>query len=313
MNATPQKRPKILCVDDEASVLDSLYRLLREDFEVHTADCATEALKKIEASPIDDFAVILSDFRMPDMTGVELLSHVRRHSPCSVRAILSGQIDIKALSEAINNTEIHRFIMKPWENEYLKIQMLESVQTHVSLTEKQHLHYLSITDPITRLTNHRYFQDKLRSEFQRAKDQNKPLSVVMIDVDHFKSFNDHYGHPEGDRLLSSIAAHIEQCSQGFGLASRYGGEEFALLYPNLDINQAETKAEELRKSLEKNPFSGPFGRRAYITVSAGVANYPFHAEEPAQLVTLADQALYQAKRQGRNQTVVAAKMTESKR
>ncbi len=296
-------KPKILCVDDEAGVVEALTRLLKDQFEVLTALHAEEALAVILENR--DIAIILSDYRMPGRTGIELLRTAKNFVPNAARAVLSGQMDIQAVSEAINKAEIHRFLLKPWENDFLKLQMLELLQLHSSLIEKGQLHLLSITDPVTRLTNHRYFQDRLKEEFEKARGTGHPLSLIMLDVDHFKSFNDRHGHPEGDRLLAEIAQQIEKNLDSKGVASRYGGEEFGIILPGADLNQATAVANQIRQAVEQSAFSGPLGYRAYVTISLGVASFPLQGTSPSELVKLADTALYQAKRQGRNQTVAA--------
>jgi diguanylate cyclase (GGDEF)-like protein len=296
--------PKILCVDDEQHVLDALQRVLRNDFIVLRALSGDEGLEVLTKNR--DCAVILSDQKMPQMTGVEFLQRAKALAPEATRAILSGHIDVEQLSEAINSAEIHRFLLKPWDNEVLRLQMLEALQTHLRLVERQELHRLSITDPITNLTNHRYFQERLQKEVHDSQTHNQPLSLVMIDVDHFKSFNDHYGHPEGDRLLSEVAQRLMQQFPEKGLASRYGGEEFAVILPRMGAQEAFAQAELMRKRMEESPFVGPYGRPAYVTLSLGVSELGGNTLTAPQLIAEADKSLYQAKRQGRNQTVVAS-------
>ncbi|MCB0389930.1 MAG: diguanylate cyclase [Bdellovibrionales bacterium] len=296
-------KPKILCVDDEQEVLNSLERLLRHDFEVTTCNHPVEALSIFENSP--NFAIILSDYRMPELNGIELLTKIRQKNPTSVRAILSGQMDVKDIAEAINRAEIHRFILKPWDNEYLKLQMLEATQSHIRLVEKRKLEIQAITDPVTGLTNHRYFQDKLEDLFQSAIETNDPLSVVMIDVDHFKSYNDRYGHPEGDRLLFNIGQRMLHFFPPPVTLSRYGGEEFSIIIPGKTAIEVKEEVEKLRMDLEENPFPGPFDKEAYVTISLGVASFPDHKKSAKNLLEAADRALYQAKHQGRNQTQLA--------
>ncbi|NQY99752.1 MAG: diguanylate cyclase [Bdellovibrionales bacterium] len=293
-----QQRAKVLCVDDEPGVLQSLTRLLKKDFEVYTAASAEDGLKVLEDQA--DMAVIVSDYRMPGMNGIEFLKEARSMTPSAARTILSGQIDINELSEAINKAEIHRFFLKPWENDYLRLQIHEAVQTHINLSEKSHFQHLAITDPVTGLTNHRYFQDLLREKIE----EQTPLALLMVDVDHFKSFNDKYGHPEGDRLLRGIASTIDNFIEQKGSVSRYGGEEFSVLLPQFEKRQAMELAEQLRLHLAENPVPGP-GREAYVTVSIGGACFPEHTDTPQVLIQLADDALYKSKGLGRNCTSIA--------
>jgi diguanylate cyclase (GGDEF)-like protein len=303
LNDCMSNLPKILIVDDEVSTLDALERILRKNFEALRASSGEAALELLKHN--QDIAIVISDFRMPKMDGIEFLTKARELAPNSTRAILSGQIDLTEMMQAVNSAQIHRFILKPWDNDYLLVQMMEALQNHQLLAQRNYLERLSITDPVTQLTNHRYFQEMIRKELERASRHQRPLGFIMIDVDHFKSFNDHYGHPEGDRLLANIAKRISNEVRGIDIVSRYGGEEFTVIMPDTSLEAARLVAERIRQSLESNPFAGPFGRSAFVTLSLGVACYPQHGEDAPTLISAADRALYQAKRQGRNQTVVA--------
>jgi diguanylate cyclase (GGDEF)-like protein len=292
-------KPKILCVDDEEGVRLALTRLLRQDFNVLAANNSDEALKILRSE--HDIAIIISDYRMPGKNGVEFLREAKVICPLAVRAILSGQMDLRHLAAALNEAEIHRFILKPWDNDYLHIQMLEALQTHRLLTSREELRSLAVTDPITGLRNHRYFQDTLK----KVCLDGASVSLLMIDVDHFKKFNDLYGHPQGDRLLHEIAVVLAQNLKVGETASRYGGEEFAIILPGVALNEAKVRADRLHVDLAQHPFLDPSGKPATITMSVGVAHFPTHGTSPSLLIERADQALLEAKRSGRNRTVVA--------
>lgn len=301
--------PKILCVDDEASILHTLERLLKNHFTVMTAETPAAGLAHLRAHP--DCAVVLSDFRMPETNGVEFLKQVRVLYPQTSRAILSGQIDLQQVSDALNNNDIHKFFLKPWENEYLLVQMMEAVQTHRTLVEKAHFEHLSITDPVTQLTNHRHFQDQLRRHIEVCRSRGGSLGLAIFDVDHFKSFNDRFGHPEGDRLLFSVASQLKAQAGASGLVSRYGGEEFTLILPlqntgSAGLNELTAVCEGIRAHFEHKPFSGLSSSPAYVTISAGLACFPEHGRDAGELIDAADRALYQAKRHGRNQISTAS-------
>lgn len=297
-------RPKILCVDDETSILHSLERLFKDQFHVLVASSPFEALETLRQNR--DTAIVVSDYRMPTMNGVEFLRQVRALAPLSARAILSGQIDLSQISDAINNGDIHKFFLKPWENDYLMVQLQSALQVHRTLREKAHYEQLAITDPVTQLTNHRFFQDQFRLELRKAADMKASLSLIILDVDHFKSFNDRFGHPEGDRLLFKVANLLQDFVATRGLVSRYGGEEFTVILPNIELNDALTIANDIRRKFESTPMTGPSSSPAYVTASMGLAHYPQHGTEASELIEAADQALYQAKRQGRNQVAIAA-------
>lgn len=299
-------KPKILCVDDEPFILEALERMFKGDFEVLTAASPVRGLELLRTN--SECAVILSDYQMPDMNGVDFLRAARALAPLSARAILSGQIDLHQISAAINQADIHKFILKPWENNHLRVQMLEAVQIHQTLSERAHFELLSITDPVTELSNHRHFQTRWREELARAANSTEgKAALVIFDVDNFKGFNDRFGHPEGDFLLRTVAMQLKRFASEDGLVARYGGEEFTLILPGRDADDAALMAETIRAAFERTPISGPMSSRAYITLSGGIASFPEHGTDPAELIEIADRALYQAKRQGRNQVAVAAK------
>jgi diguanylate cyclase (GGDEF)-like protein len=156
----------------------------------------------------------------------------------------------------------------------------------------------AVTDGLTGLKNHRAFQESLHSAAQMAERLQQPLSLVMFDIDHFKQFNDTYGHPAGDELLRQVAQVLRESARAYDVAARYGGEEFALLLPNTTLEQAVQVAERLRQQIRaiENPH-------APVSASFGVATYR-RGTPPATLVYEADAALYRAKRSGRDQVCV---------
>ena len=289
--------PPILCVDDESDILESLERTLRSRFQVIKAESASDGLKVLDQR--DDIAIIISDHMIGDMNGVEFLSKAAKKAPLTSRVLLSGQIDLKAIEEAINTAKIHKFILKPWENDQLLIHVVEAHKAHKVLVEKEKLKQLSITDPITQLTNHRFFQEKIRLEWDKNKRKDLSLTLIMIDVDHFKKFNDRFGHPEGDRFLQLVASTMKENLPPHASLSRYGGEEFSLILPNTSSPEALTIAEKLRQAILELSFNN-----YPLSLSLGVATAPEHASSVDELIISADQSLYQAKRRGRNQTVV---------
>jgi len=164
---------------------------------------------------------------------------------------------------------------------------------------------LSVTDALTGLANRRRFDQELSDELRRARRYGKPLALILFDLDHFKVFNDRYGHPAGDLVLKTVAEILRQSSRETDLAVRSGGEEFALILPETDVSEAVRVAERVRRQLASTPVFWN-GSKLTITVSAGVIGNvgQFLPNDPAMLFRLADQALYRAKEQGRDQVVV---------
>ncbi len=162
------------------------------------------------------------------------------------------------------------------------------------------LHQLATTDGLTGLHNHRLFHERLESETARATRYNVPLSLVMLDVDYFKAFNDTYGHPAGDEILKEIAARIGALARASDVVARYGGEEFAILLPDTDREGAYAFAERCRAAIEAGPWPV-----AKTTASLGVATLISPATSHTSLLSAADKALYRSKREGRNRVTEA--------
>jgi two-component system, cell cycle response regulator len=292
-----QELPNILCIDDEIGILESLERTLRRRFHVFTATNSSDAMEIINNNK--NISVIVCDHLLGQEKGVEFLTQTMQLLPLASRVLLSGQVDMKSLESAINSARIHKFILKPWENDQLLLHIIEAHKIHKRLIEQEQLKILSITDPITQLTNHRFFQEKLRIEWDKYLKSNKPISLIMIDVDHFKKFNDRFGHPEGDKFLFHIAQTINESLTASANLSRYGGEEFSVILPNTNSPEALLIAEKIRHAILESSFQD-----YPLSVSLGVATAPEHASSVDELIISADQSLFQAKRRGRNQTVV---------
>jgi diguanylate cyclase (GGDEF)-like protein len=159
----------------------------------------------------------------------------------------------------------------------------------------------SIRDPLTGLFNRRYMEEMLKREVSRVTRHLRPLGVIMIDIDHFKRFNDTFGHAEGDRLLRDIGRFLQGRVRGEDIACRYGGEEFILILPDASLEIVQKRAEQLCREVN-GPTIHP---RHGITLSLGVAVYPQHGRTIEAVLRAADVALYRAKQEGRNRVVVA--------
>jgi len=290
-------KPRILCIDDDQNILDALTRDLRESFEIVTATNFNDA----QACFVQDIALVICDYNLGSLTGLEILKWVKDHFASTMRILLTGEVGLEGISPAIESNLIHKFILKPWEPSLLKLHMIEAIGTHRLLSERDKFRELSITDPITDLTNHRFFQEKLRLDLQKAKSTKSALSLIMLDVDHFKILNDQFGHPRGDQILTMIAQNLASHMKPQYSLSRYGGEEFACILPQVASPAAFAFAETLRKSILNMPTIN-----FRLSISLGVATYPEHGLDADELVAVADQALYSAKRQGRNMTIVGA-------
>ncbi len=176
--------------------------------------------------------------------------------------------------------------------------------------KSQQIRELAITDGLTSIHNHRYFQDFLATELKRAKRESTTFSLLLFDIDYFKKFNDTYGHQAGDEVLKKISALLKSEAREIDLVARYGGEEFVMIFLKCDLKMATKKAERIRKIVarEKVVFKE---QSLSVNVSIGVSNYPMHTEIASELITHADKALYQAKSGGRNCVVTASQEPET--
>lgn len=185
--------------------------------------------------------------------------------------------------------------------------LLETLGIHLSMAMANALAYqeqqiLAITDSLTGLYNRRKFLETVANEIKRSQRFNRPLSILMIDLDHFKKYNDTYGHQKGDELLSGLALRLRKSLREYDTLARYGGDEFVLLLPETDVQVAREIAERLVSAVREMKVSvtETDGIPIYLTISIGVASFPTHAGELQALIKAADQALYQAKEAGRN-------------
>ena len=183
-------------------------------------------------------------------------------------------------------------------NEALRAQLDEINRLQEQLREQAH------RDPLTGQYNRRYLDTTLQRELMRCAREESPISLLMVDIDHFKTINDTHGHPVGDEVLRQMGLILATHARAHDVVCRYGGEEFLLMLPQLPLPQALQRAEQLRRAVQSHAFLTAGGEIA-VTLSVGVASYPDHGHTVDELLRSADHALYQAKREGRNRVVQA--------
>jgi len=197
---------------------------------------------------------------------------------------------------------------KQWTTE--KQQFAVAVAEHVSLALsnmklRETLHNLSIRDPLTGLFNRRYMEESLERELLKANRYSRPLGVIMIDIDHFKRFNDTYGHEAGDQILRELGVFLQNHIRLTDIPCRFGGEEFTLILPEADITFTQQRAEQIRIGAAAIRINIQGQTLAEITISQGVAVFPGNGLTGEELLRAADDALYRAKQQGRNNVALA--------
>ncbi len=190
-----------------------------------------------------------------------------------------------------------------------QLEMLSAIANQLAVALEnaklyERVRYLSLHDPLTSLANRNLFHTRLKDELSRSRRYQQPLTIAMVDIDHFKKVNDTYGHPAGDIILRELALLLGNELRGCDVISRFGGEEFILLLPETDRAGADIATERIRKSVARYPFAIQSPQPIHITVSIGVAPFPGDSTLPGdKRIDLADKALYQAKEAGRNRVV----------
>jgi diguanylate cyclase (GGDEF)-like protein len=187
----------------------------------------------------------------------------------------------------------------------LDVQYITQIVRFASIAiENANLYWQATTDRMTKLFSHHYFQQNLEEEIGRAHRYAATFCLIMLDIDHFKKFNDTYGHLQGDLIIKDIARILRGSVRSIDFTARYGGEEFAIILPEVKAQGAAVVAERIRRSIEEHPFSGEEGP-LHVTVSIGVAEFkPSRMRSASQLIAEADKALYQSKEMGRNRVTV---------
>ena len=294
----------IAIVDDDAAIRRLVRLFLRRagyhTLEYMTGDEAREALLR-EAW---DLAIL--DRRLPDMDGVVLAHELKSKADFRTRYIimLTGEDEQEDKIEGLE-LGADDYITKPFQYPELLARIragkrIVDLQKELLETNKR-LELLSITDGLTKLHNHRYFQDELARAFEESQRYARPLSLAMIDLDFFKKINDTYGHAVGDDVLKQAAALFRNSVRSTDLVARYGGEEFAVMMPETTLQDSIAFAEKIRQLIETTALQTQAGP-VQATVSIGIASVPHSRIHTAkELIVSADRALYRAKRGGRNQ------------
>ncbi|MGE3538939.1 MAG: diguanylate cyclase [Candidatus Tectimicrobiota bacterium] len=282
---------KVLVVDDE-DVICTLFAAMLSQYGCYQVVTTTDGRKVMDLLRRETFDVVLLDMRMPAITGIDLLRQIAQAFEDLPVIIVTGHGSIETAVESMQAGAAD-FVTKPVPAAVLHIRIQK-------VLEHAHTRRLASTDGLTELYNHRTFHERLAQEVDRARRYARPLSLIMLDVDHFKAYNDTYGHPQGDAVLRELARLLKESSRTSDTVARYGGEEFAVILPETDQRSAQTIGNRLREQVEEHSFPGeehlPDGR---LTVSIGVATYMLNGTKDS-LLQAADQAMYTAKRAGRN-------------
>ena len=323
----------ILIVDDSEDIrllLESILRPAGYD-NLLFAESANEAYEILGlakgADETRNVDLILMDVAMPEIDGIEACRYIKEdENLCDIPVVMVTALDeIKLLEVALDKGALD-YITKPFN----KVELLARIRTALRLKKevdhrRQHerelieltealknankgLKELSYLDGLTSVANRRYFDEQINKEWKSKKRHNTPLSLILIDIDFFKAYNDKYGHLAGDDCLRKVAQNLKSTiSRPNDFVARYGGEEFAIILPETDMKGAKKVAEDLRLNIELMKVKLVSGIDKFLTVSLGLASYgaDLHPNNIEEMIEAADKALYQAKKEGKNRVGVA--------
>ena len=299
------KKQTVLIVDDQPTNVQALAALLKNDYRVLVANCGERALQVAKGENPPD--LILLDIQMPGMDGYEICGDLKA-DPITSRIPVIFVTAKDSVEDEAKGFDVGAvdYISKPYHPAIVRAR----VQTHMTLKLKTDLlEEIALLDGLTGIPNRRNFDQALEREQGSALRRRQPLSVVMMDIDHFKGYNDHYGHGAGDACLKRVAAALgRSVERSTDMVARYGGEEFVALLPDTDAKGAKAVADRFGASVKALAITHEYSSAAdVVTLSLGVATCDPATEPEAmeQLLKRADEALYRAKTLGRDRCVAA--------
>jgi len=299
-----ENKLKILIVEDSKLNQEVLRKILKKEYNLDFAHDGPEALEKSKADHPD---LILLDIILPGMNGFEVLTELKKiDATRSIPVIIiTGRTDPEEEVKGLQLGAVD-YITKPFHQVVVKAR----VETQVRILKQMRIiESFGYIDTLTNIPNRRQFDQNMIREWNRARREKKPLSILMIDVDHFKIYNDTFGHQQGDVALQTVAGTItSSLKRKSDIPARWGGEEFSVLLPNTTEEGAIQVAEEIRLNVESAVIPSAGGDSNFnVTISIGVASMtPEKSTDITNLILQADMALYQAKDAGRNRVFPAA-------
>jgi len=288
------KTNSLLIVDDGTENIASIINMLCEEYIVFIASDGHQAAElSAEHSP----DVILLGVAMPSADGYQTLAMLKN-------TLATAEIPVIFISGPRNSVDEEKalaadYVGKPFSPGVVKLRVRN--QIHL-INQIRAIEHLSMMDPLTNIANRRNFDNRLSWEWNRAIRDQTPISILMLDIDHFKRYNDIYGHPQGDAALKSCAKLFTKClSRSVDFVARWGGEEFAVLLPNTDSQGSVHVAEHIRVAVQENVVLTPEAEETRVTISIGVnTQIPTPSSQCDHFISRADGALYTAKGSGRN-------------
>jgi two-component system cell cycle response regulator len=300
---------RILVVDDRPSSCDRMVKALGE---THTVDVETNPHEALFRAAEQDYDLMIVSLGFADYDALRLCSQARSLDRTrSMPILLVAEPEDTARLVRGLDLGVNDYLMRPTDRNELiarvKTQVRRKRYTERLRSNVQQSVELAITDSLTGLHNRRYMESHLTSLLDRATEANRPLALLIVDIDFFKLINDTYGHDAGDEVLREFARRLKGGIRGIDLACRYGGEEFVIVMPEAEVATASAVGERLRRQIAATGFAINGGKQSIdVTVSVGIAVRTAEDAASDTLLRRADQALYRAKRDGRNRVVADA-------
>jgi two-component system cell cycle response regulator len=307
-NENAGKGGRILLVEDHQRSAHRIIETLSVEQQIYHEPDPQKALLTL---PEQDFDLLIVSLSLSETDGLRLCSQVRsldRIRQLPILIIVEPGDDAKLLRGL--DMGVNDYIVRPLD----KNELLARVRTQIKRkryadtlkTRIEESVEMAITDALTGLHNRRYMESHLNTLVEEAVQREKPLSLLVTDIDFFKAVNDMHGHDAGDAVLREFATRVRRNVRGIDLACRFGGEEFVVMMPDTDLSKAYLVGERLRQCIASQPFILADGSAIEVTASVGVACLESASDTPEALLKRADQALYSAKRDGRNRVVADA-------
>jgi two-component system, cell cycle response regulator len=297
-------KTKVLIAEDDPISLRVVETMLKKwGYEAVLAHDGEEALRGLQAEDPPRIAIL--DWMMPRKDGIAVCRELRQQSDRAYVYILllTAKSQQRDLVEGLG-AGADDYLTKPYSGDELRARLFSGeriLEVHQELVAaREALRSQAVRDPLTGLFNRRYMGEALERELRRAEHGGQPVSLVMLDVDHFKRFNDLSGHQAGDDVLVRVGSLLQARTRREDIACRYGGEEFLLILPGAPLEAARRRAEELRRVVREMTVEHQGQGLGRITVSAGAACFPEHGGTSDELLRAADVALYRAKELGRD-------------
>jgi diguanylate cyclase (GGDEF)-like protein len=299
------RRARILVVDDDDLVREVVLESIREaGFDADVCGNGREALSRNEVTPYD---LIVTDMKLPGLDGLSLIKELKTGAADTDVIVITGYGSIENAVECMKAGALE-YLIKPFTVEQIQVSVRKAVE-HRELRrrarEREFYMELSYVDALTGVHNRRFFDEALARELQKSSIVRSSLLLLMIDIDDFKIYNDRNGHQKGDEALAKIGRVLQSACRSYDIVTRYGGEEFAILFPGADKSHALELSARIMNELKQTSFDGadvlPSGA---LTISIGAASFPEDASDSRSLVRCADAALYAAKENHKNNVKV---------